>query len=344
MSSIGDIIHTFPAVMDAKRYIKDIKIDWLVDENFVDIVKLQQYNNNNIIENIISIPLRKTKKNLLFEIIKFKFKDILNQLNTEHYDLVIDAQGLLKSAIIAKLVNTKKIVGFNSNSCREPLASFFYHYRIQVDKNLHAILRTRQLFAKSLNYNFQDIDYGLERKQFPKLAELASSNIDKYIVFLHGTTWETKHWKLEYWQKLSLLIANKNISIVIMISNLKEQQFAEQLLANNHSIIILSKLSVWQIGPILANAIAVVAVDTGFAHLSGAIGVPVVGIYGATSIVKSGVMGAKSVNLQSQYHCSPCLSRICLEYKNKHSKIKQPCLQEITPEIVFSKLEEIIYS
>lgn len=344
MSSIGDIIHTFPAVIDAKYYFKDIQIDWLVDENFVDIVKLQ----DNIIHNIIAIPLRKTKKNFLLEIINFKFKNFFTQLNKEQYNLVIDAQGLLKSAIIATLVNTEKIVGFNANSCREPLASFFYHDKIQVDKNLHAILRVRQLFAKSLNYSLEDFDFGLnvfEKKKFPKLAKLNLNNKDRYILFLHGTTWETKHWKLEYWQKLSLLITNnhKNTAIVIMTNNLQEQQFAEQLSAINNNIIVLSKLNIKDISSLLANAIAIVAVDTGFAHLSGALGVPVIGIYGATSIAKAGIIGENAINLQSKYHCSPCLSRVCLEYKNKLSNSKQPCLQEITPEMVFNQLEKIIY-
>ena len=92
----------------------------------------------------------------------------------------------------------------------------------------------------------------------------------------------------------------------------------------------------------LANAMAVVAVDTGFAHLAGALGIPVVAIYGATSTIKSGVNGHNCINLQSEYHCSPCLSKVCLEYKQKLSLTKQPCLKEITPEIVFSKLHAIL--
>ncbi len=341
MSSIGDIIHTFPAIMDAKRYIKDLKIDWVVDESFIEIPKLQQHNQNQAIDRIISIPLRKIKRNIFFELINYKFKNFINELKQEQYDLVIDAQGLIKSAIIAKFANTKQVVGFDVKSCREPFASFFYHSKIQVDRKLHAILRTRQLFAKSLNYNFEDIDYGLEQKFFPKLINLIEKNIEQYVVFLHGTTWETKHWSLEYWQKLSLLISDQNMPIVIMTNNSNEAQFAEQLVGKNNTIIVLSQLSIFQVACILANASAVVAVDTGFAHLSGAFGVPIVGIYGATCIVKSGVMGAKSINLQSKYHCSPCLSRVCLEYQNKHSLIKQPCLQEITPEMVFAELEVV---
>jgi heptosyltransferase-1 len=85
-----------------------------------------------------------------------------------------------------------------------------------------------------------------------------------------------------------------------------------------------------------------VAVDTSFAHLASVMGVPVVGIYAATSMIKVGVLGDNCNNIQSKYHCSPCLSRVCLEYNAHLSTIKQPCLQEITPEIVLAKLEEIM--
>lgn len=344
MSSMGDIIHTFPAVMDLKRNIPEMQIDWLVDANFVDVLKLYKYSKSNVIDKVIAIPLRKIKKNILLNIFNFKFICFLKQLRNQKYDLVIDAQGLIKSAIIAKFVDTSKIFGFDFNSCREPLASIFYQHKVAIDKNLHAIFRTRQLFAKSLNYDIsemKDINFGIDRHNFSKLHELSIKDINNYIVFLHGTTWETKRWNLEYWQKLANLIAKKNISIVVMTSNSEEYLFASQLIAKAN-ITILNNLTIEQVASVLSNAIVTIAVDTGLAHLAGALNVPVIGIYGATSVIRAGVIGVNCYNIQSKYHCSPCLSRTCLEYKNKRANIKQPCLQEITPEIVVAQLEIIL--
>jgi heptosyltransferase-1 len=343
LSSIGDIIHTFPAIIDAKRNINDLTIDWLIDENFEAIPSLLNYSQNNkIINQIISIPLRKTKKNikniknLLFNLLK---------LRSQKYDLIIDAQGLLKSAIIAKYIKSNKIAGFNWSSCREPLASCFYNYKFNIERQLHAITRIRKLFSLALNYKIDIdketyIDSGLNKQYFSKLPELVAKKIDNYIVFLHGTTWETKYWDPKYWHQLNQLLAAKNIYVVVTFSNLKEQQFVEQLAANSTNVVVLPKMNIEQIACMLANATAVVAVDTGFAHLTGALNIPIVTIYGATCTYKSAVAGNNSINLQSQYHCSPCLSKICLEYKHKRSLTKQPCLTEITPEIVFSKLSE----
>ena len=346
MSSMGDIIHTFPAVMDLKKNIPEMQIDWLVDANFVDVLKLHKYSKSNVIDKIIAIPLRKIKKNILLNILDFKFLYFLKQLRNQKYDLVIDAQGLIKSAIIAKFVDTKKIFGFDFNSCRESLASIFYQHKIAIGRNLHAIFRARQLFAKSLNYDIlemQDIDFGIDRHDFPKLHELSSKNVNNYIVFLHGTTWETKRWNLEYWQKLANLIAKKNIPIVVMTSNPEEYQFASQLI-NKSNITILNNLTIEQVASVLSNAIVTIAVDTGLAHLAGAINVPVIGIYGSTSVIRAGVVGVSCYNIQSKYHCSPCFSRTCLEYNNKRANSKQPCLQEITPEMVFDQLDIILGS
>ena len=346
LSSIGDIIHTFPAIIDATQNIKDLTIDWLIDENFENIPKLLNYSQNNkIINQIIPIPLRKTKKN-----IKKNIKNLLVhllKLRSQKYDLIIDAQGLLKSALIAKYIKSNNLVGFNWFSCREPLASYLYSNKYNIDKQLHAITRIRKLFSLALNYviNFDQknyINYGLDKQLFLKLPELITKKIDNYMVFLHGTTWETKCWDLLYWQQLNQLLAAKNIYTVVTFSNSEEQNFVEQLASNTNNVIILPRMELEQIACLLANALAVVAVDTGFAHLTGALSVPIVAIYGATCTIKSAVVGNNSINLQSKYHCSPCLSKICLEYKYKNSATKQPCLQEITPKIVFDKLQTVV--
>lgn len=356
MSSIGDLIHTFPAIVDAKLHVKDLIIDWLVDEDFLEIINIyKNFNNLKAINQIISIPLRKIKRNILKELIKFNFKKFFNQLRSVEYDLIIDPQGLLKSALLAKLAKSKNIAGFDIDSCREKFANFLYKNKIAVSKDLHAIFRTKKLFANSLNYLYQEdiskINYGLDLKSFENLTKFMPKELfyhKKYIVLLHGTSWESKHWAIDYWNQLSKLIITENISIVIFVNDIKQQQFAEQLLIflNNtnykNKVIILSKLNFFNIIVILANALGAVSVDTGFAHLAVSIGVPIIGIYAPTSVNRSGLLGDKSLNLQSTYNCSPCYSRICLKYYNGQSQVKQPCFLELTPNIVFEQLKRLI--
>lgn len=349
LSSIGDIIHTFPAIIEAKKHIKDLRIDWIIDQNFVDIAKLLN-NNNNLINEILPVSLRTLKKHKNFTNIKNLLLELV-KLKSKQYDLIIDAQGLLKSALLTKYIRSIRSAGLDWSSAREPSASFLYTNTYKIEENLHAIDRIRKLFSLSLNYKINYIKdpkiyNSLNKQLFSKPSELSIKKIDKYIVFLHGTTWETKEWPIEYWDKLSKLINTKNINVAIIFANnnLKEQKFAEYLINNNDNVIALSKLNMEQIAGLIANSLVVIAVDTGFAHLSSALNVPIIGIYGATCSNRSGVLGEYSINLQSKYHCSPCFAKTCLEYKYKRSTIKQPCLREITPEIIFEKIEKLLTS
>lgn len=345
LSSIGDIIHTFPAIIEAKNNIKDLCIDWLIDESLVEVACLLN-KNNTFINQFISIPLRFLKKYKNFKCIEIFFNSLL-QLRTKKYDLIIDAQGLLKSALLAKFINSKHKIGLDWSSAREPAASFFYDHRCKIEKNLHAIDRIRKLFSLALKYSIDctnkniSIYRSLDKNNFHKLPDLA--NLNDYIVFLHGTTWETKQWNKSYWDKLTKLIRNYNMQIVVTFANnnLKEHQLV-QYLSHNVNITVLESLNIDKITQLIANSRAVIAVDTGFAHLSAALNVPIIGIYGATCSDKSGIFGTNSINLQSKYHCSPCFAKQCLEYKYHRSTIKQPCLQEITPELVFEQLKQII--
>lgn len=349
LSSIGDIIHTFPAIIEAKKNIKDLNIDWLVDESLVEVAHL--LNKDNIfINEFITIPLRFVKQNKTFHASKIFFYSLL-KLKTKQYDLIIDAQGLLKSALLAKFITSKQKVGLDWSSARESSATFLYDYKYKIEPDLHAIDKIRKLFSLALKYNVNynkkdlyianNIYNSLHRKNFPKLPEL--TNINNYIIFLHGTTWETKEWNKEYWDKLAKLINTHNMQIVITFANnnLQEYQLA-QYLSQNNNIIILHSLNIEQIARLIANAASVIAVDTGFAHLAAALDVPSIGIYGATYANKSGIFGTKMINLQSNYHCSPCFAKQCLEYKLYRSKTKQPCLQEITPELVFAQLKQLL--
>lgn len=364
LSSIGDLIHTFPAIIDAKLYVKDLIIDWMVDEDFFEIIDIyKNFNDFQAIEKIITIPLRKIKRNVYKEIFKFNVRNFLDNLRSIKYDLIIDPQGLLKSAILTMLCKSHQTVGFNFNSCREKLASFIYNNTIEVNKNLHAIFRTKKLFADSLNYPYQEnvtnINYGLDPKSFTQLIKSMPEKLYSfpYIVLLYGTSWESKHWHTDYWSNLCKLIIEDNKTIVMLVKEPAQQQFAEQIAIflikninnytnnsneNKNRLIILSQLNFFQITVILANAVAIVAVDTGFAHLAASMKIPVVAMYGPTSKNTSGILGNTNVNLQSNYHCSPCYSRICLEYYRGKSKIKQPCFLEITPQVIFNKLKKLI--
>lgn len=185
-SSLGDVIHTLPALTDAARAIPGIQFDWVVEEGFAEIPAWHP-----AVARVIPVAIRRWRKNLWQTLRNGEWRRFKQRLKEVDYDLVIDAQGLLKSAWLTRYVGKTPVAGLDRDSAREPLASRFYRRAYPVAWGQHAVERTRQLFAQALDYPLPESvgDYGLDREQLADADPGAP-----YLVFLHGTTWDTKHW------------------------------------------------------------------------------------------------------------------------------------------------------
>ena len=173
LSSLGDIVHTYPMLYDIKNHFGECQVDWLVDESFVDLVKL-----NHQVDNVIAIPLRSWKKNKLGFISNLKtWKNGIKHLK---YDYIIDSQGLVKSALLAKCF-TGKIYGYGKGSIREKLASYLYNEKVETGKELLALTKNRVLAAKVFHYEIeQDTpNFGLDQYDYPQLKLLKNK---KYVI------------------------------------------------------------------------------------------------------------------------------------------------------------------
>lgn len=271
LSSIGDIFHTFTLLPDIKQKCPNAEIDWLVDESFKGIAELSP-----LIDNVISIPLRKWKKNKLswfYNLIKFK-----QTLNSEKYDYIIDTQGLIKSAFLAKLLFNGKIYGLDRKSARESLASWFYDHTYNVNQENVAVIRLRGLITKIFN-----LEHDLRLIDFKVRSVCSKINYSEgYVLYLHGTSKENKKWSLESWCKFSeWIINNTQLKIILTYSNQVELEFAKKLAEQmiNDRIIIIDKLNFLQLVDLVQNAKLVIGVDTGFTHLANLLKKPTLAIY-----------------------------------------------------------------
>lgn len=325
LSSMGDVIHTLPALTDAYNAIPGIKFTWVIEQGFKDIAYWHP-----AIDKVIPTALRTRKFKQICSTIK--------AIRAESYDLVIDAQGLIKSAIVAKIARSKSTVGYDRKSIREVPASFLYKRGVSVSRELHAVPRIRQLFAKALGYELKDTDvsYGVHWTNVIQNVQ----HLKPYIVFLHGTTWDSKHWPDEYWVELANIVARHGLTVQVTWAT--EQQMARaQMLANCcPNVIMLPHLTIDQAATVLFNSSGVVAVDTGFAHLSAALQKPMVAIYGATDVLKAGTVGKNNINLSSKFECSPCSKRTCT-YVGA-SNITPACYKELSPQLVWQNLAALI--
>lgn len=287
MSSLGDVIHTLPALTDAQKNNPDIEFDWVIEPGFSEIPRFHP-----AVKNIILAPIRKWRKNIIQTLKNAELEKFYNTLKANKYDAVIDAQGLIKSSIISVFAKGLRY-GYDRNSIREPFASFLYNKSFNISWELHAIPRIRKLFAQSLNYNFNDEipDYGINKNNFPKTRE-------NYCVFLHGTTREDKCWPESYWLKLIELLKAKNITILLPWGNTQEKTRAEHLAENHTHVEVLPKLSLSELAGLLLHSNFNIAVDTGLGHLSAALDAQTISLYGPTDPKLIGTVGKNQIHIK----------------------------------------------
>ncbi len=334
-SSMGDILHTLPALTDAAKNYPDIQFDWVVEENFSEIPLWHPKVNR-----VIPIAFRRWRKQPLKAISSGEWKNFYHHLRAEKYDAVIDAQGLVKSAFITRLARGKRC-GLNRHSAWEPLATLAYQQTCAVKPDQHAVARVRQLFAAILKYPVptDTPDYGIDQARLQTVSYAESANKEN-IIFLHGTTWPTKHWPETYWIELAQQITRAGFQIQIPWGNQPEYERAQRISAGNKDIYILPKLNLNEIASVLKNAKAAVAVDTGLGHLAAALAVPTLSLYGPTDAKLTGAMGVNQLHLAAQFPCAPCLKSTCT-YQGPRN-VEPACFGSLPPTLVWENFKRLL--
>lgn len=325
-SSLGDVFHTLPALQDAYQKVPGLQVDWVVEEAFAEIPKWHP-----AVQKVIPVAWRRWRGKLLSHSVRKEMSVFRERLTKKHYDLVIDAQGLFKSAVIARMAQGKRI-GLDGASCREPVASLFYNEGIHVPKGTHAISRLRTLFAKSFGYEVpENFAYGLSKERW-----IHPEKLGQYWLFLHGTTWDTKLWPEEYWKELAGLAVKSGKQVVLPWGNETERKRAARITDGLEGAEVLPRMGINALMHYLAHAEAIVGVDTGLSHVAAAMEIPAVAIYGATDHGLTGALGPQMEVMKSDFRCSPCMNRRCRLAGT--GDVDPPCYQAVNPRRVFEFL------
>ncbi|WAB97759.1 lipopolysaccharide heptosyltransferase I [Pseudomonas putida] len=338
-SSLGDVIHTLPALTDAAHAIPGIRFDWVVEEGFAEIPSWHP-----AVDQVIPVAIRRWRKNVWQTIKSGEWKAFKQRVRERKYDLVIDAQGLVKSAWLTRYVKAP-VAGLDRYSAREGWASRFYDRRLSVAVGQHAVERVRQLFAMALAYDLPEGigRYGLDldRLQLPPAAP--------YVVFLHGTTWATKHWPEAYWRELAERLGRSRLQVCLPWGNQAEKDRAERIAQGLNNCQVLPRLNLAGVARVLAAAKACVAVDTGLGHLAAALDVPTISLFGPTNPGLTGAYGRVQVHQASDFPCAPCLQKKCT-YKPSADDLRRfdlkrewpLCFTRLNPEHVASRLSALL--
>lgn len=338
MSSLGDVIHTLPAITDARDHVSNIQFDWVVESSFQEIPKWHPN-----VSRVIPISLRRWRQAKWQAVKQKEIQLFIQQVRKENYDIILDAQGLIKSAVVARFAKGKRY-GLHKACAREGLASLFYQHRIFANKKQHAVEKLRDLFAGVFGYEYEKgaLNYGID---INKLSQVVLPQ-KPYVMFLHGTTWPTKHWPEQYWCELAKLVCQKGITVVLTWGNEIEKQRADKIKAYclqqglPTTPQVLPKLKLSEITFVIANAMAAVAVDTGLGHIAAMMKVPTLSLYGPTYPGFTGAYGLEQRHQVVDAKCHPCFEKNC-PYAAK-GEVYPPCFESLPPQTVWQELQLIL--
>ncbi len=271
-SSMGDVVHALPAVSDMLRAIPGLQVDWLVEAPFAAIPRLHAG-----VSRVLPLAWRKWRKRLLAADTRAAMAALRTELRREPYDLVLDLQGLLKSALWG-LQARGPLAGYDRASIREPAAALFYSRRAAVPRQQQAVARNRMLAAAILGYALPVTppDFGITPPAGALTGRWATPTPSAALIPCASRP--EKLWPEDRWIAVGRRLQAAGLTPVIVWGNEDERQRAERIAAGCGGV-LPPFLSVADMAAVLGAARQIVGLDTGFSHLAAAFGAPTIGIY-----------------------------------------------------------------
>ena len=281
-SSLGDVIHNLPVVSDLLRSFPGAEIDWCVEETLADIPRLHPG-----VRTVFPVAVRRWRKHLTQRSTWREIREFRQKLESSLYDIVLDTQGLLKSALIAWQARGNHC-GYAAEAAREPLAARFYDFTFVIPRNVHAVQRNRWLAAAALDYPVDlPLDYGIMTPEI-KADWLPE---ERYAVLFSATSRDDKLWNEENWRMLARALIHSGLIPVLPSGSITERQRAERIAADIPGVVLAPPLNLREMATLIGRASLAIGVDTGLAHLAAALRVPVIALYITTDPALTGVYG-----------------------------------------------------
>jgi heptosyltransferase-1 len=326
LSSLGDVVHALPAVTDAARAYPGLEVHWVVEEGYQAIPVLHP-----AVTKVIPVAIRRWRKQWIGA--GREIADSVRHIRADSYDVVLDSQGLIKSAVVARIGRGDRI-GFDAASARERVASLGYRRGVAVARAQHAIDRQRALFAGALHYPtpVDPIEYGVRVERGDASG----------LVLAHGTTWSNKRWPEPFWAELANRALRRGERVTLPWGNDEEEIRARRIAELAPGAEVAQRRDLRGMIELLARSAAVISTDSGIGHLAAALGVRTLALYGPTDASLTGCRGASVSNLSAKFVCAPCLKRQC-GYRGPpvyadSTRVEPACFATVTPERVWQTL------
>ena len=277
VSSLGDVLHNLPVVADILRHHPHAQVDWVVEEGYVSLVRL-----NPMVRKVIPFALRRWRKGLGNPAVRAELRGFFRELRAEQYDYVFDTQGLIKTGIIMAAARVRPggqkvgLANGTEGSGYEGASRIFHSRSIPVHPRTHAVARGRQVVAAALGYAADTApDFGLPAPDPARRPAWMPPG--RYAVFFHGTARDAKKWAPANW--IALGRALDPLPVLLPWGSPGEKAEAEALAAALPNASVLPKLSMMDAVELARHAALAVGVDTGLTHIAAAFLTPTVEIY-----------------------------------------------------------------
>lgn len=330
-SSLGDVIHAFPAVSMLAETYPDAEIDWLVIPSLVPLVKYHP-----AVKNVILFRRKEMGKIASFP---KAFLELWSAIRKNRYDAVIDLQGLFRSALISRLAKTSLVAG--PAECRESISTIFYKRKLHPgEKENHAVRKNMMMMADFLGRPVPE-KIGFEMKHDPEAAENAARKLGdfankKYIAVAPGARWESKQWPPDFFAEcIDLFLKNHpDHSAVLLGTDSEREQGEEMKKILKHPVLdLIGKTAIPELVECIRNASMLFCNDSGPMHIAAALNTPLTACFGPTDPVLTGPFTDLAAVLTPDIHCLKCFRRTCE---------KMECHALITPEQAVTAAETLL--
>ena len=292
LSALGDIIQSMIVIQFIRNRYPQCTIDWVVDKKFSEIVIL-----NNLVDNVIEIRLSEIKKSKnIFHLIEH-FAELRK---VPKYDFVIDTQGLLKSAIISKIIPSIETIGFDRKSARESLASFFYSRSFNIPYETNVIERYCLLISKALNIKISRKNI-LDKESIFQIPKNNNSE-ERIVSIIIGASFDSKVYPIENYR---LIIEQLDSKFICLWGNNSEFKLAKKLSEINSKIFVPEKTTIAKLLEIISTSSLVIGGDTGPTHLAWALNIPSITLFGPTPGYRNMFESRKNLKLESGSKVNP---------------------------------------
>ena len=328
LSALGDIIHAMVALQFIKQHLPNSTIDWVVEEGFKDILA-----NNPDINEIHTVSIKKAKQQ---KSIKLLFNEIKKLRKLPRYDIVIDTQGLIKSAIVSRAIPSSQTFGFDKNSLRESFAAKFYTDVCSISYDENIIKRNITVISSALSIVASHNDI-LNKQSFlfsnSQISSDLLSDSKANIALIPGASFKSKIYPVDQYAQIANELKSQ-ANFIVLWGNQSERNMAEQIQKNAPEVQIANKLTLDGLKAFIAQTNLAIGGDTGPTHMAWALNIPSITLFGSTPGYRNTYITDINRVIESESEVDPYkINKNDLSIKT----IKVNDIVKITKELLFQK-------